>query len=424
MNIILIGMNHKTAPLEIRERLSLSCREEADALSEIIRISQIDEALYLATCNRVEVLAKTAAAETAVDRLKGFIYRQGNLSAEELEQCLYIYTDRDAVRHLFRVTSSLDSLVMGEPQILGQVKDAFRQAVEKNTTGVILNKILHHAFRTAKRVRTETDIAENAVSVSYAAVELAKKIFGDLKGKTILLVGAGEMSELAARHLVNQGVDRILVANRSYARALNMAEVFKGTAVDFAQLGEKLQEADIVISSTGAPHFVITADMVATALRRRKNRLLFLIDIAVPRDIEPQAGEIDNVYLYNIDNLQEIVDENLKARKLAARRAEAIIEEEVLKYEQWRSTLEVVPTIVSLREKFAAIAERELRKSEGWMQNLSNEDKQHIEIIIHSIINKITHEPIAGLKDESQNGGAKPYVAAVRRLFRLDADDT
>ncbi|MBN1662653.1 MAG: glutamyl-tRNA reductase [Deltaproteobacteria bacterium] len=423
MNIILIGMNHKTAPLEIRERLTLACAEGVDPIAEIMKIPQIEEALYLATCNRVEVVAKTADAAESIERLKDFIFRQGNLAAEELEQYLYLYRDHEAVRHLFRVTASLDSLVMGEPQILGQVKDAFRKTVENNASGIILNKILHHAFRTAKRVRTETEIAENAVSVSYAAVELAKKIFGSLEGKTILIVGAGEMSELAARHLIHQGVDRILVANRTYARALKMAEDFHGTAIEFDHLGKKLQEADIVISSTGALHFVITAEMVAAALRRRKNRLLFLIDIAVPRDVEPQAGEIDNVYLYNIDNLQTIVDENLKTRKKAAEKAEAIIEEEVLKYEQWQSTLELVPTIVSLKEKLTAIVQGEMEKSNAWMQNLNEEDKKNVAIMVNAIINKIVHQPIAGLKEESLNGSAMPYAAALRRLFRLDGND-
>jgi glutamyl-tRNA reductase len=279
-------------------------------------------------------------------------------------------------------------------------------------------------FRTAKRVRTETEIAENAVSVSYAAVELAKKIFGSLKEKTILLIGAGEMSELAARHLVAQGAERILVANRSHARALKMAETFQGTAVAFDRLGDTLQETDIVISSTGAPHYIISAQMVAAALRRRKNRLLFLIDIAVPRDIEPEVGDIDNVYLYNIDNLQAIVDENLKSRRKAAEKAEAIIEEEVVKYEQWRNTLELVPTIVSLREKLEAIVRGEMEKSGSWMHSLSEADQKNVEIMVRAIINKIVHQPISGLKEESQNGAAMPYAAALRKLFHLDVNDT
>ena len=342
------------------------------------------------------------------------------MSPGERERCLYVYFDHGAVRHLFRVASSIDSLVMGEPQILGQVKEAYRRAAECRTTGVILNRIVHHALRVAKRVRTETGIAGNAVSVSFTAVELAKKIFGTLTGKTVLLIGAGEMSELAARHLIKYGMDSILVANRTYDRALAMARDFHGRAVEFAQLGEGLRDADIVISSTGAPGYVINAEMVAAALHRRKNRLLFLIDIAVPRDIDPAVGNIDNVYLYNIDHLQEIVDENLKSRKREAKRAEAIIDEEVGKHREWFSTLTVVPTIVSLREKMANIMRGELARSLFWMNNLSAEQRRNVEILTSSILNKVLHDPIVAMKEESQDGGALPYIAAMRKLFRLD----
>ena len=420
MNIILIGMNHKTAPLDIRERLSLACGDDINPLKEIMKIPQIREVMYLATCNRVEVFAHALDTEVSVERLKEFIFNHGNLSAEEMSRCLYVYFDQDAVRHLFRVASSIDSLVMGEPQILGQVKDAYRRSVEHNSTGVILNKIIHHAFRTAKRVRTETGIAGNAVSVSFAAVALAKKIFGNLKGKTILLVGAGEMSELAARHLIGNGVDHILIANRTYARAAQMAEDFHGTAVEFDLLPEKLRDVDIVITSTGAPGYVITVPVIEAALRRRKNRLLFLIDIAVPRDIDPAAGDLDNVYLYNIDNLQDIVDENMKNRRNEGEKAEAVIEEEVAKYLEWYNALEVVPTIVSLRQKLEAIVKGELARSGSWLQNLTEEEQKYIEILAGSIINKILHDPITGLKEESQDQSALPYIAAVRRLFGLD----
>lgn len=420
MNIILIGMNHKTAPLEIRERLSLSCENEVNPLSEIMKFPEIREVLYLATCNRVEVLANTVDTEGAVERLKTFIFHHGNLSVDEMTRCLYLYYDHEAVRHLFRVTSSIDSMVMGEPQILGQVKNAYRAAVEYNATGVILNKILHHAFRVAKRVRTETGIANNAVSVSFAAVELAKKIFGNLEGKAILLIGAGEMSELAARHLLNHGVRKIFITNRTYSRAMQIAETFHGTAIEFDMLPEKLQDVDIVISSTGAPGYIITPPMIEAAVRRRKNRLLFLIDIAVPRDIDPKVNEIDNVYLYNIDNLQDIVDANVKSRQREAQKAEAIIDEEVGKYVEWFNTLEVVPTIISLREKMEKIVKTELAKSSSWMQSLSEEEKKNIEILVTSIINKILHDPITGLKEESRDNGAEPYVAALRRLFGLD----
>ena len=420
MNIVLIGMNHKTAPLEIRERLPLSSRNNVHPLLEMIKIPQIKEAFYLSTCNRVEALASAVDAKGAVERLKEFIFPHGDLTSEEMARCLYVYFDHEAVRHLFRVASSIDSLVMGEPQILGQVKEAYRQAAELRTTGVILNRVVHHAFRVAKRVRTETEIASNAVSVSFAAVELAKKIFGALKGKTVLLIGAGEMSELAARHLIKYGVDRILIANRTYTRALEMARDFHAGVIEFDRLGEGLRDADIVISSTGAPGYVINAEMVAAALHRRKSRLLFLIDIAVPRDIDPAAGNIDNVYLYNIDNLQEIVDENLNNRRREAEKAEAIIEEEALKYREWFGTLKVVPTIVSLREKVEGIITGELGRSLSWMQNLSPEQRKNVEILASSILNKVLHDPIAALKEESQNGGALPYIAALRRLFRLD----
>ena len=420
MNIILIGMNHKTAPLEIRERLSLACGDNINPLVEIMNIPQIKEAIYLATCNRVEVLANALDAESAIENLKTFVFHHGNLSLEEMARCLYLYYDHEAVRHLFRVASSIDSLVMGEPQILGQVKDAYRTAVEHNATGVMLNKVIHHAFRTAKRVRTETGIANNAVSVSFAAVELAKKIFGSFKGKTILLIGAGEMSELAAKHLINNGVEKIFITNRTYARAVQMADTFYGTAIEFEKLSEKLQDVDIVISSTGAPGYVIDASMIEMTLRRRRNRLLFLIDIAVPRDIDPAVGEIENVYLYNIDNLQDIVDSNMKSRKQEAEKAEVIIDEELSKYMQWVSTLEVVPTIVSLREKMEGIIRRELVKSGAWMENLSVEERGNVELLVNSIINKILHDPITGLKEESRDNSAMPYVAVIRRLFGLD----
>ncbi len=420
MNIVLIGMNHKTAPLEIRERLAFSCGDGVDPLREIMRKPQIMEALYLSTCNRVEVLANALEVEAAVESVKSFILSQGNLARGEMERCLYVHCGSDAVRHLFRVASSLDSMVMGEPQILGQVKDAYRQCVEYKASGVILNKLLHHAFRVAKRVRTETAIAQNAVSVSFAAVELAKKILGHLQGRSVLLVGAGEMSELAARHLIQHGAERILVANRTYARAVELAEEFHGTPVDFEHLEEKLQEVDIVISSTGAAGYVIRKEMIQTALRRRKNRLLFLIDIAVPRDIDPAVGGIDNVYLYNIDDLQAVVDDNIRGRLKEAEKAERIIDEEVGRFSEWFNTLEVVPTIVSLREKVEGIMRDELGKALAGMQHLGEEERKNIEILASSIVNKILHDPITGLKEESQNGSALPFVAVMRRLFKLD----
>lgn len=424
MNVILVGMNHKTAPLELRERLSFSCGDVVRPLDELLKAPAVREALYLSTCNRVEVLARADDMEEAIARVKSFILRHGNLGAAELEKCLYVYCGSDAVRHLFRVASSLDSMVMGEPQILGQVKEAYRDCVEQKASGIILNKLLHHAFRTAKRVRTETAIAGNAVSVSFAAVEMAKKILGSLEGRTVLLVGAGEMSELAARHLLANGAGRIIVANRTYARAVQVAEEIHGVPVGFELLEEKLQEADIVISSTGAAGFILTPAMVQGALRRRKNRLLFLIDIAVPRDVDPEVGRIDNVYLFNIDDLQGVVDENVRNRLQEAEKAEGIIGEEVLKFAEWHNTLEVVPTIVSLREKAESILRAEMERSGSWLRALGEEDRKNVEILATQIINKILHDPVTGLKEESQSNGAMPYVAAIRKLFRLEAAES
>ncbi|MBN2516257.1 MAG: glutamyl-tRNA reductase [Deltaproteobacteria bacterium] len=423
MGIIVIGMNHKTAPLHIRERLSLSCDDNSRMLDEVKDISQVREVMYLATCNRVEVVANIEDSVSGVERLKFFIFSHGNLSHDEMKECLYIYRDHEAVRHLFRVASSLDSMVMGEPQILGQVKDAYRHCVEHKASGIILNKLLHHAFRVAKRVRTETGIANNAVSVSFAAVELAKKIFGYLSGKTVLIIGAGEMSELAAKHLMNNGVSKIVFANRTYENAVRLANDFHGIPIGFNLLEEKLKEVDIVISSTGAPGYIITERMIVEALRRRKNRLIFLIDIAVPRDVDPAVEDIDNVFLYNIDNLQEIVDENVKNRMREADKAEAIIADEVTNFSNWLNTLEVVPAIVSLRNKADSIIDNELEKSLSWMKDMKEDEKEKIKILASSVINKLLHDPITRLKEESQNGGADSYVAAIMRLFKLETDD-
>lgn len=416
-------MNHKTAPLEIREKLSLSCWSDLNPLTELMKVPHVKEAMYLSTCNRVEVLAETTEAAAAAVGLRSFIFNHGNLTPEEMGRCLYVHTDIEAIRHLFRVSSSLDSLVMGEPQILGQVKDAYHLAMENKTTGMVLNKLVHHAFRAAKRVRTETAIASNAVSISYAAVELAKKIFGNLQGKTVLLVGAGEMAELAARHLLNQGVGKVLIANRTYTRALEIAAAVQGTAIEFNDLAARLEDADIVISSTGAPGYVVTRDMVAEALRGRKNRLLFLIDIAVPRDIEPEVGELDNAFLYNVDDLQEVVDDNLQNRRQEAEKAEAIIEEEVKKCQAWVNSLLVVPTIVSLRQKVEEIVKSELDKSSSWLGNLDEQTRKNVEIMTTAIVNKIIHSPIASLKEESQDdNGLTSSLVLVRRLFKLDTN--
>jgi glutamyl-tRNA reductase len=418
--ILLIGLNHKTAPLAVREKLFAGCQEKQNLLSEVLLVPGVQETLYISTCNRIELIAVMDGEGETTHGLKIFLAQSGGLTDEEVADCFYVYRDVEAIRHLFRVSASLDSQVMGETQILGQVKEAYRQALTQNATGLVLNRLLHRSFRTAKRVRTETAIAANPVSVSFAAVELAKKIFGSLAGKKVLLIGAGEMAELTGVHLIGNGAEEITVANRSPAQGTALAEKFHGKAISLENIGEALIDADIVISSTGAAGFVVSEEAIRLSMRKRKNRLLFLIDIAVPRDIEPSADRIENVYLYNIDNLQDIVDENMKGRQKEALKAEAIVEEEVVHYNSWIKELEAVPTIVSLRAMAEGIVQSELEKYQGFLQKLSCEDREKVDNLIKSVVNKILHTPVAVMKEESSDVTSKGIVDAARQLFRLD----
>lgn len=418
--IVLIGLNHKTAPIAVREKVFAGCQEEKDLIESLRSLNGVGEVLYLSTCNRVEIIASIEESEDTVKYLSDFLAQSGGLTIAEAASCIYKFYNEEAVRHLFRVASSLDSLVMGETQILGQVKEAYRQALAQNATGVVLNRLMHCSFRAAKRVRSETAIAVNPVSVSFAAVELAKKIFGTLAGKKILLIGAGEMAELTGTHLITNGAEEIIVANRSLSQAALLAEKFHGEAVSLDALEAKMIEADIVISSTGAPIFIITADLIRKIHHQRKNRLLFLIDIAVPRDIDPAASSLENVYLYNIDNLQDIVDENMNVRKKEAMKAEVIVEEEITRYISWQKEQESVPTIVSLRNKAEEIVKAEMDKAAGWMQNLDKKEQEKVDNLVNSIVNKLLHTPVAALKEESSEFSSRDIVATARRLFRLD----
>lgn len=418
--IVLTGLNHKTASVAVREKIFAGCQEKKDFLPALRSVGGVEEVLYLSTCNRVEIIASVAEDGLALKELSNFLATSGGLTQAEAAGCFYEYYGEEAVRHLFRVASSLDSMVMGEAQILGQVKEAYRNALEQYATGVVLNRLMHCSFRAAKRVRSETAIAINPVSVSHAAVELAKKIFGTLTGKKILLIGAGEMAELTGTQLIEKGAQSIIIANRSFAQAELLAEKFHGEAVPLDSLDKKLIEADIVISSTGSPNFIVTADMLRKIHHQRKNRLLFLIDIAVPRDIDPAASALENVYLYNIDNLQDIVDDNINARKKEAIKAEAIVDEEVARYVNWQKELQSVPTIVSLRNMAGEIVQAEMEKASGWMENLTKEDQEKVEILVNSIVNKVLHAPVTVLKEESSEFSSRDIVAAVRRLFRLD----
>ena len=423
IRIVNIGMNHETAPVELRECLAKDPAHADRALAMMRELSCVKEGIFLSTCNRVEALFTTEQTEEAKSSIVDLLSGLGGMPSESLCSSLFTYEDRDAVRHIFRVASSLDSMVIGEPQILGQIKEAYASATKEKTTGVILNRLLHRAFHTAKRVRTETGIADAAVSVSYAAVELAKKIFYEFKGKKVLLIGAGEMAELAARHLLTQGVSAITVANRTFQKAVEVAQGFKGVPVSFEEIGTQLLEADIVISSTAAPGSVITHDQVKGSMKKRKNRPLFFIDIAVPRDVEPEVNDLENVYVYDIDDLKGIIQVNLSQREGEAVKAERIVEEEVIKFEQWLKTLEVVPTIVSLKEKAETIRQAELKKSLSGLGELSPLQIKSLEILTLSITEKILNDPILFLKQKADRPLGKNYLDTARRLFRLDREN-
>jgi glutamyl-tRNA reductase len=423
IRIVNIGMNHETAPVELRECLAKDPAHADRALAMMRELACVKEGMFLSTCNRVEALFTTEQTDEAKGSVIAVLSKLGGMPSESLCSNLFTYEDRDAVRHIFRVASSLDSMVIGEPQILGQIKEAYTSATKENTTGVILNRLLHRAFHTAKRVRTETGISDAAVSVSYAAVELAKKIFYDFKGKKVLLIGAGEMAELAARHLLSQGVSAITVANRTFQKAVEVAQVFKGVPVSFEEIEAQLLEADIVISSTAAPGYVITHDQVKGSMKKRRNRPLFFIDIAVPRDVEPEVNDLENVYAYDIDDLKGIIQMNRGQREEEAIKAERIVEEEVIKFEQWLKTLEVVPTIVSLKEKAETIRQAELKKSLSSLGELSPSQMKSLEALTLSITEKILNDPILFLKKKADRPLGKSYLDTARRLFCLDREN-
>ena len=423
IRIVNIGMSHETAPVELRECLAKDAAHADRALAMMREIPCIKESLFLSTCNRVEALFTTEQAEKAKSSVVSILCALGEIPPERLCSSLFTYEDQDAVRHIFRVASSLDSMVIGEPQILGQIKEAYSNATKERTTGVILNRLLHRAFHAAKRVRTETGISDAAVSVSYAAVELAKKIFHEFKGKKGLLIGAGEMAELAARHLLSQGVSAIAVANRTFEKAVEVAQSFKGIPVSFEEIGAQLLEADIVISSTAAPGYVVTHDQVKGSMKRRRNRPLFFIDIAVPRDVDPAVNDLENVYVYDVDDLSGIVQVNIGQRQGEAIKADRIVEEEVIKFEQWLKTLEVVPTIVSLKEKAELIRQAELKKSLSSLGELSPSQIKSLETLTLSITEKILNDPILFLKQKADRPLGKTYLDTARRLFRLDREN-
>jgi len=422
MEILIVGLSHKTAPLDIRETISFSEKNMEEGVRALVGCPSVSEGLIVSTCNRVEVYSATPKkkVDQARDEIIDFLAEFHHIPREKLDPHIYAMTGQECVGHIFRVASSLDSMVVGEPQILGQVKDAFGCAASVQATGNILNRLLHKAFSVAKRVRSETRIATSAVSISFAAVELAKKIFGELEGKTVMLIGAGEMAELAARHLLNNGVEHIIVANRTYENAIKLAEEFKGSAVPFDELSQQMELADIIISSTGAPTVIIDKKMVKEVIKRRRNKPMFFIDIAVPRDIEPAVNEIQNVYAYDIDDLEGVVETNIKTRSKEAAKAEEIVIGEVKQFLDWMRSRESFPTIVALREWAEEVRRTELDKTLKRMDSLSEVDMKRIEAMTEAILNKILHRPISRMKRSAHQGDEGAVVEMIREIFEIE----
>ncbi|ADK83707.1 glutamyl-tRNA reductase [Desulfarculus baarsii DSM 2075] len=424
MNLLLVGVNHKTAPVELRECLAPAADGAERILRRVLDIGEVDEAFLVSTCNRVELLTAGDGPQPA-EAVKAALTDGRRAEAQRLERAFYVHHDDEAVRHLFRVASSLDSLVVGEPQILGQIKESFRLACESGACRAVLNRLLHTTFRVAKRVRSETNIGGAAVSVPFAAVQLAKKIFDDLAGLRALLVGAGEMAELAAEHLLAGGVAELTVANRTYERALALAGRLRGRACAMDELAQALSQSDIVVTSTGAVEPVISQAMAKAALKKRRHRPVFFIDIAVPRDVDPKVAELEGCFVYDIDDLTQVVEQNRASRQEEAAQAELIVAEEVGKFREWLDALAVVPTIAALSAKAEAIrrAEVEFTLRGGAIQG--EEQAEAIDRLTRSLVKKLLHDPILFLKEQGHASAEtrRDQLALVKRLFGLGPEE-
>jgi glutamyl-tRNA reductase len=418
MKVLVIGLNHKTADVETREKLAFNGPRLEEGVFGIRKIPEVKEIALLSTCNRVEIYVCVSDTNAATSNIKDFLSSFHDIPRKSFEGSLYTFKESDAIRHVLRVASSLDSMVVGEPQILGQLKDTFDFALSKKTTGIMLNKLMKKAISTAKRVRTETKIAENAVSISFAAVELARKIFTDLSGKSFMLMGAGEMAELAARHLVNNGVKEVAVVNRTYQRGCELASEFNGRAVKFEDFLRELVHMDIIICSTGAPSYVLVKEQMNKVMKERKHRPVFIIDISVPRNIDPEINKIENVYLYDVDDLREVIDINILERKKEAEKAEQIISEEVDKFVKWMSSLDSVPTIVALRQKAEDIKNEELEKFRGKFPDLGDDRIKAVEYLASAIVNKLIHAPTSALKEDAED--RDELIAMIKKLYGIN----
>lgn len=421
MHLIVVGLSHKTAPVEIREKLAVPESRLGEAVCRLCSYPGVKEGILLSTCNRVEVYSVVEDIEAGYARIQEFLADTHlSLSSEQLTPHLYWHTGDRAIAHLFRVAASLDSMIIGESQILGQLKDAFEVALSHKTTGVIMNKVVKKAISVAKRVRTETKISEMAVSVSYAAVELAKKIFSNLEDKTVLLIGAGEMAKLAARHFIAQGVRHVRITTRTPQHAIDLAAKFGGTPVPFDQFKDDMVSADVVLVSTGAAQYLVGDNDVQRAVQKRMNRPMFFIDISVPRNIDPAVRHVDNAFLFDIDDLKHRVEQNRAERLQEAEKAERMVVEEVATLRDWMKSLEVTPTIVALRSRVDEIKRAEIEKVLGRLGHLSPQDKEAVEGLATSIVNKLIHSTMVTLKAEVHSASGAAYVEAARRFFNLD----
>ncbi len=420
MNILVVGLNHKTAPIEVREKVAFDGPKLEEAINTLMKSGEVKENIVLSTCNRVEIYAGVSNMDAGIESIKDFISRFHDVPRNLLDKSLYIHRGSDAVKHMYRVAASLDSMVVGEPQILGQLKDAYDSALKNKSTGVFLNKLMRKSVSVAKRIRTETKIAESAVSISFAAVELAKKIFDNLSTKAVMLIGAGEMAELAARHLMNNGVKEVYVTNRTQCRAEELAREFNGNVVLFHNFVHELHYNDIVICSTGAPDYILMKDQARKVMKDRKQKPIFIIDISVPRNIDPEINNLDNVYLYTVDDLKGIVDTNIGERAKEAEKAEKIVNEEIGSFLKWHESLSATPVIVALRNKAEGIRKAELEKTLKGLGPVEEKTIRSIEQLTTSIVNKIIHPPTAALKSDDED--REQMLDVVQRLFKLNIE--
>jgi glutamyl-tRNA reductase len=417
MYIFAVGLNYKTSPVEIREKFAVDKENYKTVVENLLKINSIYEICILSTCNRVEFYGVCDNIEEFEEDIINTLSKSSEISESDLRKHLFFYYEKEAIRHIFKVSSSLDSMVIGEPQIVCQFKDSFLKSKEIKAVRHILTRLFDKALQVSKKIRSSTGISKKAVSISYAAVELAKKIFGNLSDKNVLLIGAGEMAELAALHLQSTGVKHIFVANRTFEKAVELAERFSGTPIKFEKFYEFLPEADIVITSTGAKEPIIKKEDLKNIVKKKKGEPIFIFDISVPRNVDEKVNEIDEVFLYNIDDLKEVVNQNIESRKIEAARAELIIDEEVEKFEKWLAQQKLSPVISNVRHFANEIKEYQLKKLFNDMPYLNEKEKENIELAVNAIINKLLHRPTMYLKNKATDENVEKYVDIFEEMF-------